>query len=55
MENCIGAEGDSGWSVAGIVRSNGKFHLGLPVHDVMSHEFGHELGLTHDAVQPHLD
>ena len=48
-----GAEGDPGWSVAGIMGASGKFHLGPPVHDVMSHEFCHELGLIHDAFQPH--
>ncbi len=32
---------------------HGKFVLGPPVHDVMSHEFGHELGLPHEAFQPH--
>ena len=48
-----GAEGDPDWSRAGIIGANGKFFLGPPVHDVMSHEFGHELGLPHEAFQPH--
>ncbi len=48
-----GAEGDPDFAVAGVMGGNGRFHLNRIVHDVMSHEFGHELGLTHEAFQPH--
>ncbi|MGO9914152.1 MAG: hypothetical protein ACLQIB_05480 [Isosphaeraceae bacterium] len=48
-----GAEGDPDWSRAGMMGADGKFVLGPPVHDVMSREFGHELGLPHEAFQPH--
>ncbi len=48
-----GAPGDRDFSIAMIMGDHGKFLLGPPVHDVMSHEFGHELGLIHEAFQPH--
>jgi hypothetical protein len=48
-----GATGDVHFSEASLMSDHGKFVLGPPVHDVMSHEFGHELGLPHEAFQPH--
>lgn len=48
-----GADGDPAFAEARIMGDNGKFVLHPVVHDVMSHEFGHELGLTHEAFQPH--
>ncbi len=49
----FGVESEPGFANALLMGDRGKFRVGLPVHDVMTHEFGHELSLPHDAFQPH--